>query len=871
MVTGVGLNCPLVAVAQTQDGQSQQSERAHVADQTPEVVAQPAEAAAAATPDSEHTPTPAPAPAAPPPPGDSDQAPETTTQPPETAPPTEASQSAEAAPAPEPPRSDGEAPNTGIETVVVTARRSAEDIQKVPIAITAFSAKELERQQINSGQDLAGKVPSLVIGTGGQTRNAETPTIRGQGATFGAAPGVVIYYGEVPLPMDQFNNGQGGPGKFFDLANLQVLKGSQGTLFGRNTTGGALILEPHKPDQFYSGDVKVEVGDYAAKGLEAILNVPITDSLAVRFGAKYYERGGFTKDVVTGEDYDNKGFRTFRLGALWKPTDSISNYLLGYYTHSADNGTSEVIESINSNVYFPNLPQFLQRPGCDAVFASGDHTGTCGQDVIAAQQARGVRSVALDNPGSDILDTQALIDNFSYKITDELTLRNIASYSLYKHSFRWDADGSNLPINNLGYPISTNSSDTSTYTEELQLQGDFRNHNLKVVEGLYYEYMEPNSDQEMKTRNLGVTANVSEYKVSHRTFGPYAQATYDLGDLFDSLNDLNLTAGVRYSVADDFGSASVLPYIQGTTFPIPTQGAPLHYVRTKSEAPTYTVGMDYKLATTLVYGKLSRGYKSGGVSTASVNSAYFTFKPEFVFNYEIGSKSDFSIGDMPVRWNTAVYYTDYTNMQRAAGNSYKLAFGSAVYNAGRATIEGLETDVTAQPLQLVTTILSYSYTLGKYNDYSIIYGNALDLPATDCMNNTVRNGQTMNLNCVPFAYTPRHQGNATIRVQIPVPESIGGIDVSTTYSYIDKQYADAVDIPAQSPGAWLGGYGLLSARAGWAQIFGSNFDLDLFGTNLTDRTYRISNSNQWTLFFFQGSIYGEPRMYGASLTYRFDK
>jgi iron complex outermembrane receptor protein len=829
----------------------------------------------------------------------SEQAPATAGQPSEAAPPAAAAPGAPGSeqqpnnagevPPPSPeaaaPPAAGAAPaetaeTGGLETVVVTARRSAENIQKVPVAITAFTDKDLERQQINGGQDLAGKVPSLVIGTSGQTRNVETPTIRGQGAVFGASPGVVMYYGEVPLPADQFNNGQGGPGKFFDLSNLQVLKGSQGTLFGRNTTGGALLLEPHKPDQFFSASAKAETGNYEAKGFEGILNMPIGDTLAVRVGAKFYERAGFTHDVVTGEDYDSKGYRTFRLGLMWKPTDGISNYLLGYYTHSADNGTSQVIEQINNTPYTLAIPNGNGgyalvkgmsgqgiKIGCIAVALAGDRSGTCGQDVIAAQQARGIRAVALDNPSNDLLDTQALIDNFSYELNDQLTLRNIASYSLYKHSFRWDADGSDLTLNDIGYPYNINSSNTTTYTEELQLQGNLLDHDLKLVEGLYYEYLHPDELEGNVTRNIGVTANSEQFEISHRTYGPYAQGTFNFGHLSETLESLNFTAGVRYSISEDFGAAGVTPEFNATGNPIPTQGAPYQYHRVKSEAPTYTVGLDYKLATTLVYGKVSHGYKSGGISAASVNPAYFTYKPEFVMNYEIGSKSDFMIGDMPVRVNTALYYTDYTDMQRVAGVSYQAAYGSAVYNAGKAAIMGFETDATAQPLPGLTVALNYSYTYGKYEEYSIQYGNALFLQTKDCDNNTISQGQQMNLACVPFAYAPKHQGSATVRYQFPIPESVGAVDLSTTFSFIDSQYADGVDLPSQSPGSWLGAYGLLNASLGWTKIYGSNFDLQLFGSNLTDRNYRISNSNVWTLFFYQSSIYGEPRTFGGSVAY----
>jgi iron complex outermembrane receptor protein len=220
--------------------------------------------------------------------------------------------------------------------------------------------------------------------------------------------------------------------------------------------------------------------------------------------------------------------------------------------------------------------------------------------------------------------------------------------------------------------------------------------------------------------------------------------------------------------------------------------------------------------------------------------------------------------------NSALYYTDYTDMQRTAGNSVQgtVAFGSAVYNAGKASIVGFETDATIQPLPGLTAMVNYALTYGKYEDYTIRYGNEFGIVTTDCDGKQVSNNQNMNLSCVPFAYTPRHQGSATIRYQLPLPESVGAVDSSVTYSFVDKQYADGVDMPEQSPGAWLGAYGLLNAQVGWSKILGSNFDFQLFGSNLTDRTYRISNSNQWTLFFFQSSVYGEPRMIGATLGYR---
>ncbi len=759
---------------------------------------------------------------------------------------------------------------TGIATVVVTARRTAENLQKVPVAVTAFSAKDLERQQIKSAQDLNGVVPSLVVSTGSTLRNSETPTIRGQGATFGASPGVVIYYAEVPLPSDFFNNQQGGPGKFFDLADLQVLKGAQGTLFGRNTTGGALVLEPHKPDPAFEASLKSELGNFEARGAEGILNVPvIEDQLFLRLGAKYYERGGFTENIATGAELDSRGFRTFRLGLMWKPTDGIQNYLLGYYTHSADNGTSQVLEQINRTVTLGPI-----NVGCAAVAASAasveGHFATnytnCGSDIVAAQQARGVRAVDLSTSPDDILDTGGAIDNFNYEISDALTLRNIASYQTYKHHYRWDEDGSNLPLNDFNNPDDSNSSDFETYTEELQVQGRAWGGGLKYVGGVYYQYLQPTGVQQNLGLQLGLIDTRASFDIKTRSYGPYAQATYDMGTLVDALDGLNVTAGARYTSDDSSGTATSGSYFTGAPNPLFRVGGVPISSSVKNSAPTYTFGVDYKVPTTMLYAKVSRGYKSGGISPQAVTPSRYTYMPEFVLNYEIGSKSDFRIGDVPARINSALYYTDYTDIQKTATDNNGPQFGAATINAAKASISGFETDITMQPLEGLTVVANYSFTYAKYGDFTLPL--AALTPQEDCTGQKITNGGTMQLQCVPFNYVPRHQGSLTARYQLPIAESLGTIEGSATYSFIDRQYTSPITVPDAEPGAWLGAYGLLNASLNWSSIYRSAFDLQMFGANLTDRTYRISNSDVWNFLYFQSSIYGEPRTFGLSLSYR---
>jgi iron complex outermembrane receptor protein len=451
-------------------------------------------------------------------------------------------------------------------------------------------------------------------------------------------------------------------------------------------------------------------------------------------------------------------------------------------------------------------------------------------------------------------------------------------------------DGSPLIGNELTTPPDASASNTATLTEELQLQAKLRGTALKLVTGLYYETLQPSEkldghelgglgspipqgfgDKQVTfAENLGVTKTVDLYAKSRVSFGPYAQATYDLGDVVDVLDGLNVTAGMRYSVDNELGESEVGTYILGLL----GSGGELKQERVKTEAITWTTGLDYKLATTLVYGKVSHGYKAGGFSVAAVNPANLTFKPELVDNYEIGHKSDFFIGEMPVRLNSAIYYTNYTDMQQTAANAYTSGlvpeFGAATYNAGGAKVMGFETEGVIIPAPGLTLALNYSYSYGKFTDYTLSYFSYYGLGIKDCQGNVMQNNSPEHLECIPFTNLPKHQASANIRYQLPVSDDLGTMEQSVTYSFTDSQYSSSVDTPFNDPGAWIGPHGLLNAAFDWRSIYGSNFDLQLFGTNLTDRTYRIGNSNVWTTFFFQSSIYGEPRMYGLQLAYHWE-
>lgn len=766
-----------------------------------------------------------------------------------------------AQPAPAPPASDPAAslppapaaPVIG--DIVVTARRRAESSQNVPIAVTAFSGSAITQARITTSQDLTSRVPSLVVAPTGITRNAESFTIRGQGATFGASPGVVTYFSEVPLPQNNYTGAQGGgAAMFYDLNNLQILKGPQGTLFGRNTTGGAVLVEPMHPTNELGGYAQAQFGNLADKEFEAAVNIPvIDDKLLVRAAGTYQDRDGFTKDLTSGRDLDNRHKVSGRIGVTWRPTDTIENYFLGYYLYSRDNGTGTVIDGVNPitlNAIFSPIG------GC-----AGLGSPDCFQSVVDAQNARGPRRVALSTTPYDRTVAGGITDILSWKIGSDVTLRNLFGYSRLRNTYRVDFDGSTLPFDDIVTPNNVESTDGQVITEELQLQGTSSDKRLTYVVGGYYELDKPDGPQSQ----YGVTfftPSISSSFERRKSLAAYGQFTYDVGGLIDALDGLKVTGGVRYTHDTENGFSN---YVFDKT------------LSDSSKVPTWTAGLDYRLSSrALVYAKVSRGYKQGGFSALAVDALHATFKPEFVTTFEGGAKTDLHIFGRPVRFNADYYYSKYTNIQRTGGDSAvigtQLATGAATFNAGRAHIQGVEVETTIIPFKGLELSGNYSYTDAKYDKYDLAISN----PQLDCGGLVspyaipgARVSNTANLACIPFEFAPKNQFTISGTYTLPVRSEIGKISFGMNYSYLDKVYTAPTSLPAADPFATLPSYALLGANADWDGVMGRPIDLSFFMKNATNKTYRISNYTVFSQLGFTQSIYGEPRTFGFRLRYHF--
>ena len=768
-----------------------------------------------------------------------------------------------------------------IEDVIVTAQRRSERNQNVPISITTFSNKQLSQQNITKAQDLSGSVPSLTVGANGQgSRETQAFTVRGIGSSFEASPGVITYFAEVPLPSPISLSQQGGPGNFIDLQNVQVLEGPQGTLFGRNTTGGAVLLVPTKPSNKYEGYFDTRFTNYNGESFEGMVNVPIIpDKLLLRVDAARNTRSGYTYDTTTQSHLDNQDWSTFRASLTFRPTESFENYLIGYGTYSNSNGTGLVNEGFN----IPALEAigFCKAP-C-SVYAN----------ATAKAQALGPRTTETSLNPFQWSRTFGVIDNARYQLADGLALRNIFSFQTMTLNYAYDGDGTPLQQNDTdpntvipGYHDASHQphprDDIQDITEELQLQGNALNNKLIYTAGAFYYDQKPQGPWASSAANYCPAAEtgfcpneIISSSVSNRSEAVYVQDTLDLGLFTPTLDRLKLTTGFRYTWDQIQGSATSYQALQtvpgyvfcDTTYTVVSAqdvGKCGFNASLSTRSPSWLVSLDYRLNSNLLaYAKITQGYKSGGFNPYAVRATTETFQPENVTSFEGGLKSDFQIYGVPLRLNGDYYWMNYLNIQRAASdlNPVTGASGAEVLGA-KAHIQGLELEGTIKPLPSLEIGGNLSYVDAHYKHYTYTASG----PTLAC-NGFVSAGGTANAACLPLNWVTPTIFSLHATYTVPIEPDYGNLSLFVSYNHNSAQHTESLVVG--QPFEKLQSYGLLNLSLDWTNIFRSRFDLGVFGTNVTNKLYRISNTDVFQSLLYAGTIYGEPAIYGVHLRYHF--
>lgn len=731
--------------------------------------------------------------------------------------------------------------SSSLEEIMVTARRREESISSVPVAITALTAEALRTKNIETAEDLQNYVPSLNVSSS-VTRDDYTFSLRGMGPTGGSGPGavlagggsgVVTYFAEVPTS-------GGGPGLFYDLESVQVAAGPQGTLFGKNTTGGVILFVPKKPVNDVEGFVELGLGDYHMKTATAVLNTPLVeDKVLVRLAVQALDRDGFTVDrgpLFPGKDYDNRDYWAARLSVLLRPSDSLENYTIVNALHSEEHGDGFVLTAVDPNGAFGSLLL----------------------PILAQQQASGVRSAALSANEIDKRFNYGIINTTRWSYNEQWQFKNIFSYQVQKWLNSEDVDGTPLVLDDL-VPVSRDwHTQVGTYTEEPQLQGAALDSHLRITAGAYYEdghNLAPQPYQvEVALGNFII--HQADQTNSERSRGLYAQTTYDLGAVMASLDRLKLTTGYRYTWDNyAYGIAAYSPsagnacLTSSGTYP-PSDCA--FSAAGRSGGSSWTLGLDYQLPDVLVYVRSGRGYVPGGFNPSfgftagGVNTPQFRFAPESVIDVELGIKSEFTLGEMPASVTADIFHSNYTNIQRYVSETLPGGIASNfTANASEAEIEGFEFQGNLVPLSGLSLNATYSYNHGKYTKID---------PAA-----------APSLVGVPFAYLPENKASIGATYKIITGRKLGDLSAGMFFSYQSRFF----DAPAVQPFDYIAGYGLLNGRIDWKNLFQTALDASFFISNATDKIYRVGQYNNLVSNGYVTSLYGEPRMYGVQLRYSF--
>jgi iron complex outermembrane receptor protein len=773
--------------------------------------------------------------------------------------------------------------------ILVTARRVEERLQDVPISISVFSQKQLTQANVVNAQDLANITPSLSVNTNFGSNNTSF-AIRGFVQDIGTPPSVGVYFGDVVAPRASSNgiqSGDGaGPGSFFDLQNVQVLKGPQGTLFGRNTTGGAVLIVPQKPTDKLEGYAEGSIGNYDLRRVQAVLNLPVGEAVRLRFGVDRNKRDGYLKnDLPIGpRDLADVDYTALRASMVLDIAPNLENYTIASWVRSRTNG-------------------FTQKPiACAPGLFLSDLA--CGQ--IAAAEARGAGfytvQVGVPETFSRTKQWQA-INTTTWHVSDTLTIKNIASYAELRNSLRFPFGGTYFPISptqTLFVSVLTpipggNSASQSTFTEELQFQGSSANSRLEYQGGVYYESSKPLGESGIAPANVLSCANayagnfecsdplgqafgfnvgnisLQKGKTSFRDVGLYAQASYAL------TNQFKLTGGLRYTWDRQVSRSTRISYSFPVTPPFdapPTatcmdaNTAPscMATLRQKSSKPTWLLDLDYKpSADALLYGKYARGYRAGGI-LPEAPAAYRAFEPEKVDNFELGVKLTFP-GATRGHFNLAGFYNNFANQQLMLGFAPKPGAPggptTGVVNVGKSRIYGIEAEASISPFQGFTLDASYTYLSAKIRRIAAL--NSIDPNYT--LNASIEAGN-------PLLLSPKNKFTIGASYSLQTNESVGEVTFGAQFVHIDKQLSNYL---YNDPGVFaaygrnlglLPGYNLLNLSFSWNRIAGSPVDLSLFATNVANEKY---------LSFVPGvggnglevATLGEPRMFGMKVRYNF--
>jgi iron complex outermembrane receptor protein len=770
---------------------------------------------------------------------------------------------------------------SGIEEVVVTARRREEKAQTVPITLLTFTPEQLAKQDIHDGLTLTDSIPGL---------NAATGASLGLNYTFlRGAPGVVFYWNQVPINVN--NQAQGF---YFDLANIQVLYGPQGTLFGLSNDAGALLFEPQHPKNDFEGYGQVTFGDYGRETVEGVVNVPvIPDKLLIRVGGQYNKQDGYIHVIKQNIDLLNQDYWNFRGSATFTPTDNINNeimvnnfqsqYLPGTFVFNHVNPLPNQAAGIPLQTLYT-----VAQLGLINAFATAQLKGVNINfaQLAAQQRAFGPYTVAgLSLMPTAFIRQLNIVDTASWDITDNITLKNIAGYQEVSQYSRADIGGLELGLlaGSQAGLLDQPRGPATQYNEEIQFQGNFFDNKFKLTAGFFNQWGGASSGAGGSTPSNthspygiqytddfgGASIFGSTSNQQSTTHAVYTQGTYDFSDYVEGVSftggfrqtwDAFYTSGGNYCVT----SCPTNP-ATGKPFPINTLTSTTSQ-NARFRSPSYSLELDYQWRPqTMFYINNSLGYKTGGFNGQNfVDPDIAIYKPEHLNNYEAGIKTDFDLGalnmeSVKARIDASMFYGVYRGIEIQTTGAYlglngTKNLGTPYLDVGDGDIYGWDFQFTLLPFPDLELHGDAEYNKGKYKNFQ--------------GPNAAGTGQ-VSVPGVAFEILPEYKFNGGFTYNFSfIDQAYGELSLSGTYSWV--QHSINSDVANIQPEDLLPGHHDIDMSLDWKDIWGqTGLSGRLWVTNLNNNSVVNGALAAYHAIGEIGFQPAQPRMGGVTLRYDF--
>lgn len=571
----------------------------------------------------------------------------------------------------------------GIPDIIVTAQRREESLQKTPVAVTALGEQQLVDRGVRSVLDLQQSTPNLQIATqtAGSGTSSATFFIRGLGqqrSGNGTQPAVGIYVDDFYYP-----SLSGNLFKVLDVERIEVLRGPQGTLFGRNTIGGAVRYVTRKPTDEISGFLDLTAGSRNHFDGTGVFNSGITDKLFARVTIASLNQGGFSRRATDGGNNGKSNSEVARLQLRYLPTDTLTIDLTGGYIRDELHGVPVYIPAVSTTAPFAAAYNLTHSTSLyDNRYISSCFYCSSGTDKPEYIRTR----------------YTALQASIAWDINPDLTLKSLTGQNDVSIFADYDSDYSPLPIRS-----STNRDKTEAFSQEFQLNGQAFGGRVNFVSGLYYFSAKDFGNNVIS----GVANSVTVSTRSTKSYAAYAQATLSVTDA------LSATAGIRFSRETiDYASTSAA-------------GTGSNNRTFKDTSPVFKLQYQWSPGA-MTYVSVSHAFRGGGfntsLNTSLPNGGITAFEPESVWSYEGGARLD--LFDRRLRVNPTVFYVDYSTIQlQAIFPVGPGAFSLLVQNAAKGRVWGTETEVVAS----ITRDLELHGNVSTINSKYTELGNALQI------------------------------------------------------------------------------------------------------------------------------------------------